>query len=233
LSKLILHIGPHKTGTTYIQHMMVENRTRFPKTMQIIRKSDPLFYSLVRVCVLQAKGEEDTTELISKLATELSQFVTKDYALASDEDILGPLPSRFIYNPLYGQAATFLPIIQSAVRATGNDIHFVFYIRRFHDWLHSLYRYTFADTPDRPFAPKKYKQKRALPDNWLTVRQSLQDSLGTDGISFVNYESDRATGRLGTALFKMCGLTDAELDTLNWIEPVNVAQPKTIDPNHW
>jgi len=213
--------------------MMVENHALLSPHMQIIHKSDPVYYALVLACIRMAKNEHDTSDLISDLATAMAQTITQDIALASHEDILGPLPSNYRYDPLYGMSAQFLAIIQSGVRDAGHDIQFVFYVRRFNDWLHSLYRYRFRDQPDRPFAPQQYKRRKNLPDNWLTLRAQLEQALGADNITFINYETDRATGRFGTALFKTCGLSNANLDTLNWIAPVNVSQPKTVDPDHW
>tara|TARA_R110002096_G_scaffold377058_2_gene570919 strand:- start:1234 stop:1875 length:642 start_codon:yes stop_codon:yes gene_type:complete len=213
--------------------MMVENRHTLPRGVQIIRKSDPLFRAMMMACVLQAKGEQDTTALIAQLASELARDISGDYILMSDEDILGPLPSRFKYNPLYGGAMSYLPLIQSAFRAAGHDIQFVFYIRTYMDWLRSLYRFQYADQPDRAFAPKRYKQKRNLPDDWVALREQLTHALGSDGVTFIDYQTDRQNGHLGTALFKMCGMSDAQINALHWIDPVNVTRPETIDPKNW
>jgi hypothetical protein len=171
--------------------------------------------------------------LIGDLARSMAQDLTHDVLLMSNEDILGRLPSRQVYATLYGGAISYLTLIQSAFRDAGHDVQFVFYMRTYDDWLHSLYRYTFVDDPERAFAPKRYKQKRNLPDDWTALCTDLSSALGTDGITFVDYQDDRANGRLGTALFKISGMSDVQIDALTWIEPVNVSQAKTVDPANW
>lgn len=225
LSKVIIHIGPHKTGISFIQRMMLDNLDLFPRNIRVLTKSEPMFRALVIPARRYATGHHDTLPLITQVAQDMARALRHDYLLMSNEDILASLPSRFLYNSLYGDAPTYLPAIQSAFRNVGHDVQFIFYVRAYSDWLHSLDRYHYQDEQDRPIAPKRYKERRNLPDNWK--------ALGIDGITFINYEADRTNGRLGTALFKMCGMTDADLDALNWIEPVNVSRPATIDPKNW
>jgi hypothetical protein len=213
--------------------MMLDNLDLFPSNIRVLTKSEPMFRALVIPTRRYATGHHDTLPLITQVAQDMARTLRHDYLLMSNEDILGSLPSRFLYDSLYGDAPAYLPVIQSAFRNVGHDVQFVFYVREYSDWLHSLYRYHYQHEPDRPFAPKRFKQRRNLPDNWNALHLQLTNALGTDGITFINYEADRTNGRLGTALFKMCGMTDADLDALNWIEPVNVSRPATIDPKNW
>ncbi len=43
MKRALIHIGPHKTGSTYIQQMMKVNADLFPDTHAAYPKSDPLF----------------------------------------------------------------------------------------------------------------------------------------------------------------------------------------------
>jgi hypothetical protein len=233
MSKIIFHIGPHKTGSTYIQHIIAENRPNYPRQFEVIVKHNPLLKLLRFACETQAKRQEDNLALISDLSKQMASSITAPTALISEEVILGPLPSRYVYPELFDQALIFLPIIRDAFCAQGHDITFAFYIRQYDDWLRSLYRHNFIDNPNRPFAPKRYKQKRNLPDNWITLQAQLHNALGKDHITFINYETDRATKRLGTALFQLCDFSTADLERLDWLEPKNVSRPETVDPKNW
>jgi hypothetical protein len=201
--------------------------------MRVWSKSEPIFRALTVACCKYLSGAENTLQLIDGLARSIGQTHTDDVLLMSNEDLLGLLPSRGLQDTLYGKSILYLPIIQSAIKDAGHEVQFVFYVRKYNDWLHSLYRYTFKNDPNRPFAPKQYKAKRNLPDDWNDLKATLTSALGADSITFINYETDRANGRLGTALFKMCDMTDEQIDALNWIAPVNVSRPETVDPTKW
>jgi hypothetical protein len=233
MSKVIIHIGPHKTGTSFIQAMMRKNINQFPPHMRVWSKSEPIFDAMVSACVQFLAGQTQALDLISQLAYDMGRNLTHDVLLMSNEDILGLLPSRKTQDTLYDGALSYLPYIQKAFQETGHDVQFVFYLRNYDDWLHSLYRYTFAHKPERAFAPKRYKARRNLPDDWQGVRTALTETLGADAITFVDYQKDRSNRRLGTALFKMAGMSDDEIDALTWIEPVNVSRAETVDPANW
>ena len=212
---------------------MRQNLDRFPPHMRVWTKTEPVFGALTLACGQYLSGNDDALQLIHGLAFNMANDLTQDVLLMSNEDMLGLLPSRKTQETLYSGAMTYLPVIQSALRDAGHDVQFVFYLRTYNDWLHSLYRYTFAHDPDRAFAPKRYKERRNLPDNWDTVRADSTSALGSDGITFIDYQLDRAHGRLGTALFKMCDMSDEQIDALHWIQPVNVSRPETVDPANW
>jgi hypothetical protein len=233
LSKVVIHIGPHKTGSSFIQAMMRQNLDRFPSSMRVWSKSEPIFKAMVMACDQYMSGNHDAIDLIEEVASDIARNTTHDVLLMSNEDILGRLPSRHKYTSLYGDSNAYLRVIQTAFRGAGHDVHFVFYVRAYNDWLKSLYRYTFIEDPDREFAPKRYKARRNLPDDWVGICADLTDALGAEGITFVNYQKDRADGRLGTALYKICGMSDQQIDALEWIEPVNVSRPETVNKSNW
>jgi hypothetical protein len=233
MSKVIIHIGPHKTGSSFIQAMMRQNLDRFPPHIRVWPKNEPIFNAMVQACIQYLNGQPQALDLISELAHEMGRNLTHDVLLMSNEDILGLLPNRRVQDTLYGGSLSYLPLIQSAFKDAGHDVQFVFYLRNYNDWLHSLYRYTYAHKPDRAFAPKRYKARYNLPENWNSLRIALTETLGADGVTFINYQTDRSNGRLGTALFEMAGMTIAEIDALSWIEPVNVSRPETVDPANW
>lgn len=229
LSKVIIHLGPHKTGTSFIQSMMRQNLDRFPPNMRVWSKSEPVFRAIVLACGQYLSGNQEALALIRDLANDMAQTLEHDTLLMSNEDILGRLPSRQTYNTLYTGAIPYLLVIQKAFHDAGHNVQFVFYVRAYNDWLRSLYRYTHINEPDREFAPKRFKQRRNLPDDWVDLRADFTNALGKDGITFVNYQNDRADGRLGTALYKLCGMSQNQIDALTWIEPVNVSRAETVD----
>ena len=233
MSKVIIHIGPHKTGTSFIQAMMRQNVDRFPTNMLVWAKGEPIFKAMVIALREYVSGNLDTMTLVKDIADDIACNLAHDVLLMSNEDILGGLPSRRKNESLYGETIPFLRVIQTAFRDAGHDVQFVFYVRDYNDWLKSLYRYTFINDPNRAFAPKRFKQKRNLPDDWVEVCAALTHALGEDGITYVKYQTDRADGRLGTALYKLCGMSQTQIDALRWIEPVNVSRRETVDPANW
>lgn len=234
VKRVVFHIGPHKTGSTYIQRMMRVNRARFPESHRPVLKSAPLFGALHRASLglLRPDQQADHLPLMFDIASELARNLDADNTLFSDEDLLGPLPSRHGIAGLYPYIDQTLPRIYNAFAAQGIAVQFFFYLRSYNDWLHSVHAYKFLKDK-RSFAPKTFKARHQLPDNWTNLVNRMNASVGAENILYHSFEQDRATGRMGTALFRAFGLDDETLDRLDWIAPVNVSRPETVDPKRW
>ena len=234
MKRVLFHIGPHKTGSSYIQRMMRVNRNHFPDSHRPVLEHEPLFGALHRATLGLMRPEQlpDHLPLISDIATELARSLDAENTLFSDEDLLGPLPTRHGINGLYPYIEQTLPLIHRACVAQGVEVRFFFYLRSYTDWLQSVHAYKFLkDT--RGFAPKKFKARHQLPHNWTSLLARKNGAIGAENILYQSFEEDRATGRLGTALFRAFGLDDETLNTFEWIAPVNVSRPETVDPSKW
>jgi hypothetical protein len=214
--------------------MILKNLFRFPKSHDSVNRLHPLFYTLTRPILAHRADTDlkDARQKLSSAATVLAGHLNAPNILLSDEDFVGGYPTRSGISGLYPFIGQFLPTIQENFERAGHSSHFVFYVRDYGDWLASLHAYRYLDQP-RQFKPKRFKKLHALPDDWQDVQARLISHLGAENITFVNYENDRANLRLGTALFKIFGLSDEIINSFDWIAPVNVTRPKTVDPNSW
>ncbi len=214
--------------------MMRLNRDQFPDSHRPVLENDPLFGALHRATLglLRPAQLVDHLPLIFDIAAELARNLDAQNTLFSDEDLLGPLPTRHGINGLYPYIEQTLPLIHHACVAQGVEVRFFFYLRSYNDWLHSVHAYKFQKDP-RGFAPKKFKARHQLPDNWASLLARMNGSVGAENVLYQSFEEDRATGRLGRALFHAFGLDDTTLERFEWIAPVNVSRPETINPDYW
>lgn len=210
------------------------NRDRFPNSHRPVLASDPLFGALHRATLglLRPEHLTDRLPLISQIASELARSLDAQNTLFSDEDLLGPLPTRHGINGLYPYLEQTLPLIHRACVAEKVEVRFFFYNRVYNDWLQSVHAYKFL-AKTRSFAPKKFKARHQLPEDWTSLLARMNGSVGAENILYKSFEEDRATGRFGSALFRAFGLEDETLNTFEWIAPVNVSRPGTVDPSKW
>ena len=224
MKRALIHIGPHKTGSTYIQQMMKVNADVFPDTHAAYPKSDPLFSALQSLTI----NIHNTADLAQRLpaihdtSTQIARNLTADNTLFSSEDLLGPVPTLAGVSGLYPFLGQTLPAIQSAFSTADIEVQLFCYIRDYDDWLRSVHAHKFRDR-ERPLAPRKFKNRNALPTDWADFIAQMRTNLGPTGFAYQSYESDAASGRFGSALFRHFGLSDDVLNQMDWIAPVNVS----------
>jgi len=233
---LTVHLGPHKTGTTFIQRRMVKNRPLFGPDFQTLDKKDPTLFALIDVLyppqtIAEAMAATDTIRVRAKLLGQLSADV--ENMLVSSEDLLGPLPTRRGISGLYPFAKITLGAMISGLEQAGEPFQFAFYQRNYRDWIGSIYRYKFRKTPERTFAPARFQQRHGLPASWDVFLRRLEKTVPPAQLHILSFEQDRATGNLGTALFDLAGLPREVQARFQPLEPVNVSQSNTVDPAHW
>ncbi|MBV1863633.1 MAG: hypothetical protein KUG74_04270 [Rhodobacteraceae bacterium] len=233
---LTFHLGPHKTGSTFIQRRMVQNRPLFGPNFQTLDKKDPTLFTLIDALyplqtVAEAVAATDTIQVRAKLLGRLSAGV--ENMLVSSENLLGPLPTRRGIFGLYPFAEITLSAMVSGLEQAGAPFQFAFYQRNYRDWLGSIYRYKFRTTPERAFAPARFQQRHGLPASWDGFLQRLEKTVPPPQLHILSFEQDRSTGNLGTALFDLAGLPREVQARFQPLEPLNVSQSKTVDPAHW
>lgn len=233
---LTIHIGPHKTGSTFIQRRMTQNRHLFGRDYQTLVKVDLPVLSLIdAIYPLQTQAAAlKAVDTIRERAFLLGKLVADTQnTLASSEDLLGPLPTRCGIVGVYPFAEITLSAMVSGLEQAGTPYQFAFYLREYKDWLRSVYRYKFRDQPDRGFAPLQFAKRNGLPASWGGILACLQQAVPAENLRILSFEQDRATGNFGQALFDLSGLPREVQTRFKPLEPVNVSQTETVDPKHW
>ena len=146
---------------------------------------------------------------------------------------MGPLPSRGGVIGLYPFAETTLGAMVEGLKQANTPFQIVFYRREYRDWLRSVHRYKFHDVPDRAFAPKQFKKRHGLPENWDAFLGRLTGTIGARRLRVLSFEQDRASGYFGQGLFDLAGVSREVQAQFAPLEPVNVSQAETVDPKHW
>ncbi len=224
MKRALIHIGPHKTGSTYIQQMMKVNTDLLPDTHAAHPKSDPLF-SALQSLTINIHTDVDLAQrlpAIRETSTQIARSLSAENTLFSSEDLLGPVPTLAGVSGLYPFVDQTLPAIQSAFLAAGVEVQFFCYIREYDDWLRSVHAHKFRGR-ERPFAPRKFKERSALPSDWVDFIARIRASLGPANVTNQSYETDAASGRMGSTLFRDFGLSEDVLNQMDWIAPVNVS----------
>ncbi len=225
-----MHIGAHKTGTTYIQHMLEANRAALPLAFETVPRRQKNLREITRLtssAQTKAAAQEAAPHLRAEAAALARRFDRVENLMISHEGLPGPLPGRSQFKGLYPHAGLLLPPIIDGLRSGGAEVRVVFYKRRFKDWQASLNRYRFQDDPSRAYSPKRFAERTGLPDSWKDFLDRLKLALGDVPLLVVSYEQDRETGLLGTALLQEFGLSPAQIAGLKRLPPQNVSRPET------
>ncbi len=233
MSRAVLHIGLHKTGTSFMQKRIEASRGALPQGYAVIPYKNGALSNLTKNTrkirsVKQAMAERDN---ITTRAARLAKMCRKhQHTLISHEDILGPVPTRGNIRGLYPFMQTILPAVLAGFAREGVQVEVVVYRREYNDWLGSVFRYRFRDNPDRVFRPRRFKENNALPENWDGFTQRLQESVGEHPLHIISFEKDRASGNHGTGLYSIFGLPSAVQANFVPMAAQNVTNFSTVDP---
>lgn len=133
IKQVIVHIGPHKTGSTSIQNCLSENA-------ETLTHSDVLFFHNDEThasALLLARQEFDIAEKkLRSLASTISGC-RESTVILSQEDFCGELPGRSRRRAVYPKLTRNLRIISRSLRP--HRVKFVFFERDKADWLKSCY----------------------------------------------------------------------------------------------
>lgn len=232
MRKVILHIGTHKTGTSFIQKRLEASVGVLPKSHGIIVRKTPALEALTTTMrrLRSVEQARDSRDKIALQAQKLARECVKPNTLISHEDILGPVPTRANIRGLYPYLEHTLPAVLHGFQVEGIGVSVVIYTREFDDWLGSVFRYRFKDRPHGVFNPKRYRANNALPDNWDGLLERVQAAVGANPLHVFTFEGDRATGNLGGNLYTLFGLSDAVQARFAPMEAQNVTSYETSDP---
>lgn len=131
--RVIVHLGPHKTGSTTIQKSLVRHRRRLAELGVGVLHDDETH----RVSLLLAAEQYEHAEVgLSHMSREIS-LQPEATVILSQEDFSGELPGKSRRKQVYPKLLKNMRVIHRALRA--HDVSFVFYIRDEEPWLRSCF----------------------------------------------------------------------------------------------
>lgn len=211
MKRVIVHVGPHKTGSTAIQKSLAEH-TKMLSKHDIWFCHDEVTHSIA-LDLSRERYEKAESEL-KELSHQLSKRNERTIIL-SQEDFSGDLIGRSPKKQVYPKLTKNLRIIKRAL--SSHQVIFVFYIRDEVEWLRSCYvqnlkhRTRFSDFEafvqtygtGLSWKDKLAKPKETFPGGIVTVKYSKS---GSDGI--IN-------------LLKIAGMNNVEVSQISSSDGVN------------
>lgn len=233
--RILLHLGPHKTGSAFIQRMAEHNLPRLPPEVEVIERVNPdllALRGLTKDLRSRAEAERRATE-IEAMAARL-ELHTRHAActLISHEALLGATPAKHGIRGLYPFVDVILPALLAGLSSGGAAVEPVVYARGFDDWLRSNAMYQrqkslfgWRMVLARRFDPARYAGRHGLPRGWDDLHARMRAASGAHGLSVLSFEAERAAGLIGAGLYRMMGLDADAIARLERIAPQNVTAP--------
>ena len=131
--RVIVHIGPHKTGSTAIQKCLTDNRLELERAgISLIHGDDT---HKAAIMLLQERFDE--AEATLRTVSQQISSTTANTVLLSQEDFCGDLPGRSRRKVVYPRLTKNLRIIARSLKP--HHVTFVFFERDIQEWLQSCY----------------------------------------------------------------------------------------------
>ena len=188
--KVLVHLGVHKTATTFIQSQLANNRQalaakgfgvagiwavrrRFTSLFDRLAWFDPVWRSVTR------------PTLRRKLDKLMAEHQGIDTFLLSDENLAGTIAANYLFGRLYPWAAMRTKILKGVL--AGHDTHYFLCIRRYPDYLVSSWLQ--LASKGRPPAFEKYIEKFSPESRgWAELVSELADAVGRDRLTVWTYD---------------------------------------------
>ncbi len=217
-----------------MQTRLEMNRQLFPASHGMIIRQNEILSELTTLTrnIRSIEQASEARPEIVRLAQNLARLCMKyEVALISQEDILGPVPTRGNVKGLYPYITEVLPSVLDGFASAGVVVEVAIYRRNYRDWLGSVFRYRFMDRSDRVFHPKRFIANNELPQNWKEFMGRLRISVGETPLHVFSFERDREDGNLGGSLCSLFGLEKELQNSFAPTEAMNVTRLATVDPN--
>jgi hypothetical protein len=188
--KVLVHLGVHKTATTFIQSQLANNRPalaekgfgmagiwavrrRFTNLFDRLAWFDPVWRFLTR------------PRLRKRLARLMEETPGGDTFLLSDENLTGTLAANYLFGRLYPWAGMRAKMLESVL--AGHDSHYFLCIRRYPDYLVSSWLQ--LASRGKPPAFEKYVEKFG-PDQrgWAELVADLAKAVGREKLTVWTYD---------------------------------------------
>ena len=133
-SKLVIvHIGPHKTGSTAIQNSLAENQNELKQAGILFLHSSKTHEAAM---LLAREAFVEAEESLVSIASVISGAEAETVIL-SQEDFCGDLPGRSPRKAIYPRLTKNLRVIARSLQP--HRFNFIFFERNENDWLMSCY----------------------------------------------------------------------------------------------
>lgn len=130
---IIIHLGPHKTGSTALQQCLTRNRA-------VLEKNRILFLRPPAVHEAAMSFAREQFEIAEKHMHEIASVIADtdfETVILSHEDLCGDLPGRTRHKTVYPNLNKNLEIVARALHP--HQVRFVFFEREEDEWLLSCY----------------------------------------------------------------------------------------------
>lgn len=189
--KIQVHLGVHKTATTFIQSQLHDNRSLlaggrigFAGIWAVRRQFTSLFDRLawfdgVAAPIVRAQLQKCFGRMLNQHARSADTFIL------SDENILGLISANYWTSRLYPQAGRRVAMLETIAR--GHELHYYIAIRRYPDYLTS----SWLQLASRGKAPafEKYLARFA-PDSrgWADIVGDIAGAAGPKRVTVWTYD---------------------------------------------
>lgn len=219
---VILHIGPHRTGSTTIQATLRASGGAVPHDVNLVTRKTPAYTSLSRL-TYGIRTPEAALAAADEIRAETRVFAQhiagKWVSIISDEDLLGPLPTRRRIKGLYPNMEAILPHVLAGFADEGVRVTVAWQHRDYADWLESVYHRRWDLAPEIPFDLQKFSRRHNFPADWRDFEERLAFACADVKIARLSFEEDAASGIMGRGLFRLAGLSDVAIDNMKHSRP--------------
>jgi len=239
--RILLHLGPHKTGSAFMQRMAEFNIPRLPPGMEVIERINPDLLALREITksLRSADQARRCAPEITATAARLERWTQNAaQSLVSHEALLGATPGRHGIRGLYPFIETILPAMLEGLAGAGAAIEIALYERDFAAWMRSNDAYRRKKEPflvrtflRRPFSPVRYAARHGLTAGWDDLHRRIRAAAGGRAVHVFSFEEESRAGLLGAGLWRLMGLSGAEIAGLERIAPQNVTNPAALPPH--
>ncbi|WJY20246.1 hypothetical protein QTA57_10150 [Fontisubflavum oceani] len=200
--KIIIHIGPHRTGSTALQRYLMQNQDALAEHDVGVLHDKRTHEAALR---LARKDFEQARELLGMIRQDCDQLGTSQVIL-SQEDFSGDLVGRGQGRRVYPTLAKNLRILTAAFPE--DDVSFLFFRRQEGEWLRSCYA-QHVKYRDRFSSLEEFIGFIKEPLNWASVLAPAVE-YAQERLVIADYQKDNPT-RCVQELFRILDLPHDQL----------------------
>ncbi|GGX64945.1 hypothetical protein GCM10007385_37600 [Tateyamaria omphalii] len=224
-ARLILHMGPHKTGTTALQAFLRRNADVLGPDLQVVVPgkgaiSRPMAQAAWRF----ALGLDDHATLVSaiQVARDALLDMRADTILLSHENLCGAMMGTGPTMEFYPQLPTLMDALDTHLAPLRPE--YVFYTRSMDRWTASVHNQV-VKANRYPHDLTRFRAEMAGADSWDELSEATTKPGRT--VTLFALEDEKDTTRPGTQLLQHAGLSDAQIAGLT---PVTRPRNESLTP---
>lgn len=194
--QVIVHVGPHKTGSTAIQNWFGSN-SEFLENHDILFLHTSETHKIAKLLISENYFEAATR--LEQLASRITD-ASAGTVILSQEDFAGDLPGRNKKRGIYTRITKNLRLIKRSLEP--HNVKFIFFMRSERDWMRSCYHQNLIMRTHFSSFSEFLDFFGEIPD-WTAVLQKAASSLEAS-LQVVNYETSADHGVL--TILKLAGV---------------------------